>query len=153
MQQLLHPYWHILGHLHSLSPSSIQKYDTWQWVCIFHPVHHSYPQIMPTYSLHLLFSTWNSPLGGRVFPLVTVHVSSEQNEICLIEKVIIDLTDQFCNLFLNDLFELDVVYLVVAAELLCNSGFANSWRSNKADSNRLQMWKKCEKIIRGTIIC
>lgn len=41
-----------------------------------------------------------------------------------------DSTDQVCELFLNDLFDLDVVYLVMTAELLSNCGFAHGWRSN-----------------------
>lgn len=51
-------------------------------------------------------------------------------------------TDQLCNLFLNDLFDLDVVYLVVIAELLWNSGFTHRWRSNHADSDGLQIEKR-----------
>lgn len=58
-------------------------------------------------------------------------------------------TNQLCSLFFNDLFDLDVVYLVMTAELLCNSGFTHSWRSNKADPNWLQTYSKWKKGTSG----
>lgn len=41
--------------------------------------------------------------------------------------------------FLYDVFDGDVVYLVMAAQLPCNCGLAHCWRSKQADSDWLQM--------------
>lgn len=46
-------------------------------------------------------------------------------------------TDQLCEIFLNDLFDLDVVYFVMTAQLLGNSAFTHRWRSSQAYSDWL----------------
>lgn len=90
-----------------------------------------------------------TPTRGQIFSF-SYKTAVRKTKFVQKKIVITDLTDQLCNPFLNDLFDLDVDYLVVTAELLCNSGFANSWRSYKADSNRLQT--QMEKRIRAAFI-
>lgn len=60
-----------------------------------------------------------------------------------------DSTDQLCDLFLYDLFDPDVVYLVMTAQLLCNCGFTHSWRSNQTDSEWLGTQNRKKKSNHG----
>lgn len=46
-------------------------------------------------------------------------------------------TYQLCKLFVNDVFDRDVVYLVMTAQPLCNCRFAHCWWSYQADPDRL----------------
>lgn len=73
------------------------------------------------------------------------HFSSETE---LNKTQSFDSTDQLCDLFLYDLFDPDVVYLVMTAQLLCNCWFTHSWRSNQADSEWLGTQRKQVKEIK-----
>lgn len=61
-------------------------------------------------------------LHKRTVYLLQLYVSEKNNDRNSVKSVIqvklLASTDQLCNLFLNDLFDLDVVYLVMTAELL-----------------------------------
>lgn len=95
-----------------------------QWICIFH-----------TSCPWRVSNCKDRPQEGSIFPLVSNNIDRLKSAC---KCKFFESTDQLCDLFLNDLFDLDVVYLVMAAELLCKCGFAHCWRSNQADSGRLK---------------
>jgi len=67
---------------------------------------------------------------------------NEGRKIKLVKKCNSASTDQLINLLLDDPFDADVVYLVMLAELLGNSCFPHSWRTNQADSYWLKNKEK-----------
>lgn len=50
----------------------------------------------------------------------------------------IDSTDQLCDPFLSYFIDLDVVYLIMMTQLLCNCSFPHCRRPNQKDSDWLQ---------------
>lgn len=61
-----------------------------------------------------------------------------------------DSTDQLCDLVLGYFVDLDVVYLIMTAQLLCNCSFPHCRRPKQKDSDWLhgkKQWKEEFKIL------
>lgn len=82
---------------------------------------------------------WNSPVDKD-------NVQTQRNGE---RPQLFQSTYQLCKLFVNDVFDCDVVYLVMTAQPLRNCGFAHCWWSDQADPDWLKenIWLRLLKYL------